>query len=553
MNPVSQHGMESIHPYIPELYAQWQQGRVSRRTFIRGASLLGLSVGAAVAAACTPDQSPVSQATPTQRAIKRGGSWRCAMPIHALEHPARITSIEASNLVRHVGEYLTQTDANNITHPLLLSRWEASEDAKVWTLHLRQGITFNNGDALTSEDVLFTFKQWLDPSLGSSMLGLLTYIKSSDDIEKIDDYTLRLYLQKPTITLPEQLFHYPAIILHRSFEGDFTQQPIGTGPYLLEHYAVGEQAQFRRRHDYWRPGGDGQPLPYLDQLSYRAMDRETAIAAIQTAEIDTFHQPLLADWLQLQDYPDLRLQSVATANAYILKMRVDREPWTDPRVRNALKKCQDRQRSLQQIFQGEGQLSIDAHMAPAHPDYVAIEIPPYDPEGSRALLAEAGYPEGLTVTLVTKNDELEPALAQALKETAAAGGFEIQLDITDPESYWSRWTEVDFGITAWSHRPLATMVLSLAYTDDGWGSPAPFNETGWIDPEFSQLLQQAETTLDLEQRQQLMGQLQQIMVERGPMGNSCWQHRWSIHHKGVQQAIAHPYGYDQLEAVWLDR
>ena len=144
----------------------------------------------------------------------------------------------------------------------------------------------------------------------------------------------------------------------------------------------------------------------------------------------------------------------------------------------------------------------------------------------------------------------EPEIAQALKEMAAPGGFDIQLDIMEPSSYWERWSEVDLGITAWTHRPLATMVLALAYTADKDGVPVPWNETRWVDAEFNQLLRQAERTLDVEERRQVMCQIEDIMQQRGPIGFPFWRRVWNITRSEFQNIRAHPTSYDLLYDVW---
>ena len=131
------------------------------------------------------------------------------------------------------------------------------------------------------------------------------------------------------------------------------------------------------------------------------------------------------------------------------------------------------------------------------PEYCPKDIPAYDPEGSKKLLAEAGYPDGLDVELSTQEARAEPAMAQALKETAAAGGFNVKLNILPSADYWNVWTEVPLGITIWAHRPLGTMVLSLAYTADADGKPAAWNESHWVDEEFNTLLAEANRTLDV--------------------------------------------------------
>ncbi len=564
---VSKYEMEAIHPYIPEVYEKLKQGRVSRREFIRISTLLGMSATLAVAcgsgATDEPEAEPATnenaggeettQEEPAAGAIIRGGTHTKSMALQLLDHPARLSWVEGANIVRQLGEYLTETGSDNITRPLLLDRWEANEDVSVWDLYLRQGILFNNGDELTADDVMFTFGEWLNEDVGSSMLGLLSYLSGMGDVEKVDDYHIRLHLQSPSISVPEDLFHYPAIILHRNFEGDIVQQPVGTGAFTLEEYAEGERAVFKRREDYWRMGADGDPLPYLDELVYVSTDKDAGVAALQSGQVDSLYDPRPSDFQALKDVPGLAVYSVSTAQCLLLRMRVDLEPWDDNRVRTALKMCQDREKILQLSYFGEGDLSIDAHVAPVHPAYCEKPIPEYDPEGARALMeeyaAEKGVELPLQVTLATKNDQAEPEIAQALKEMALPGGFDIALDITEPNGYWDRWTEVDLGITSWTHRPLDTMVLPLAYIEEAIGA---WNETRWADEEFETLLRQAQATLDVEARRDIMCDIEQIFQDRGPIGNSYWKNVWNITHEKFQGIQAHPTAYDLLNEVWID-
>ena len=585
---ITKRQMAAVHPAIPDAFDKFQQGRVTRREFLRLATLLGMSAGAATLAACGNSAQPAAKEaeqpapaaaadTPTPAAaaetkteteaeaptpttapetadsgIKRGGTFTIAMQLQLIDHPARLSWVQAANVVRQVGEYLTETGPDNLTRPFLLEKWEASEDVKTWTLNLKQGIMFNNGQELTAEDVVFTMNEWLNPDVGSSMLGLLSYLGGPQNIEMVDDYTIRLHLDTPNIGVPENLFHYPGVILPRTFEGDFIKQPIGTGPFLLEEYAEGERAILKARTDYWQTGADGQPLPYLDELIYVSIDKDAAVAAIQSGQVDAIHQPRPSDWQALKDVDGIEVQTASTAQCFLLRMRVDQEPWNDERVRNALKMCQDREKILQLSYFSQGDLSIDAHVAPVHPAYCPKDIPAYDPEGAKALLAEAGYPDGLTVTLATKNDEAEPEIAQALKELAAPGGFEIELDITEPGGYWDRWDTVNLGITAWTHRPLDTMVLPLAYIADENGDPVPWNETKWVDEEFTALLREAEGTLDIEARREIMCKLEDVMQERGGIGNSYWKNVWLITRSEIKNVSAHPTSYDLLYEAWKD-
>ncbi len=551
---VSKFDMEKIHSAIPDAYDKYVNGRVSRREFLRFATLLGMSATAAQVAAATGAGEVFNalSAAPARQDIVRGGDFISGMQLQLIDHPARLSWVEGSNIIRHVAEYLTETGPDNITRPYLLEKWEANEDVTEWTIYLKQGITFNNGDTLTADDVIFTMNEWLNPDVGSSMLGLISYWGGTQNIEKVDDYTIKLHLDSGNIGVPEHLFHYPAAILHRSFEGDFIKQPIGTGGFTLEEYAEGERIGYKARTDYWRMGADGSPLPYLNSITYVNLDKDASVAALQAGQIHSFVLPRPSDWLALKDLPGIVTKTASSAQGFMIRMRVDIEPWTDVRVRNALKMCQDREKILQLSYYNQGDLSIDAHVAPAHPEYFAHPIPAYNPEGAKALLAEAGYPDGLTVTLASKNDEAEPAIAQALKEMAAPGGFNIELDLTEPGGYWDRWTEVDFGITIWTHRPLGTMVLPLAYIADADGKPVPWNETRWVDEEFTTKLRQAEGTLDIEARREIFKDLETIMQERSGVANSYWRQVWSIASDKVQGYEAHPTSYDLLHEVWMN-
>ena len=530
---------KDAHPFIPELKELFKNGRITRREFLYNATLLGMSATAAYAFVGGMRPIPVKAAT-----IERGGTWKCAMRLALLDHPARASWTEAGNFLRQVAENLTITDSENVTHPLLLEKWKASEDIKTWDLYLRKGVKFNNGDELTADDVIFTMKEWLNPDVGSSMLGLLSYWGGPQNIEKVNDHQIRLHLERPNIAVPEHLFHYAGAIVHRSFEGDFIKQPIGTGPYTLGEFEEGVRAVYNRRDDYWKMGVDGKRLPYLDKIMYIAMDKDAAIAALGSGQIDSMGNPRPSDFLAAKNMKGVTARQTGTSRVQLVRMRVDLAPWSDNRVRTALKMCQDRAKILQLAYWGEGVLGIDAHISPVQPDYCEKPIPKYDPKGARELLqayaSEKGLELPLKVNLATKNDESEPEVAQALKQLAKPGGFDITLDITEPSGYWDRWTEVDFGITVWGHRPLSILLLPLAYTKEAIGN---WNETRWYDDEFTRLLRQAQMTLDVEERRQILCTMEDIMQERGPVGVSYWCNVWDLNNSKFHNVRCHPFGF----------
>ena len=140
--------------------------------------------------------------------------------------------------------------------------------------------------------------------------------------------------------------------------------------------------------------------------------------------------------------------------------------------------------------------------------------------------------------------------AEVLKEDAAAAGFNITLNTMPNSQYWEQWTEVDLGVTPWTHRPLGTMILNLAYVADSEGNPVAWNESRWVDDEFSQLLTEANGTLDVEARRQIFCDLEQIQVDRGSIGIPYWMNVWMVHRKIVRDVPPHANIYMLFNETW---
>jgi peptide/nickel transport system substrate-binding protein len=546
---------ENSKPLIRGFLDQFNRGEINRRDFIRYAALVGLSTTAAGhLVGCSGDGGGVDIAG------SRGGILRVSAAVHKVTHPAQLSWANPSNQLRQVAEYLTYTDGDNITHPYLLEGWDVSEDLLTWTLNLSQGITFNNGDGFTADDVVFTMNEWLKEDVGSSMLGIMGAYLDPTNIEKVNDYQVKLHLKQPELAVPEHLFHYPALILnHRTFEGDFIRAPHGTGPYTLELYREGEICRVTKRDDYWQKGADGVSLPYMDGMEFVDMGEEMApqIAALKAGEIDMID---LSDATRADIYegfkgdPNISITPSESAMTVVLRMRVDKEPWTDNNVRTALKLCQHREKILKLAYFDQGLLGQDVHVYEKHPEYCEKPFPKYDPEKAKALLAEAGYSDGLTVNLAVGSGWPEIVrYAEILKEDAAPAGITINIQTMPNSQYWEKWTEVDLGITSWTHRPLGTMVYNLGYAADSDGKPVPWNETNWVDEEFNKLLAEANGTVNIKKRKKIFCDLEEIQMTRGSIGISFFKNVWFVTRKRVKNVKQHPTLYMLFNETWLEK
>ncbi len=548
---------ETIHPYVKKAQERLADGRISRREFLRLASLMGASASAAwVMAACgaPATQAPEATTAPAVATIKRGGVLKIGFPLQAVDHPARLSWTEGSDVLRTQFEYLTLTDRNGITHPYLLDNWQANGDATEWTLNLRKGIKWSNGEEFVAEHVKFNFGQWLNPDVGSSVLGLFEGFLTMDGVQVKDDYTVILKFAKSKVDVAENLFHYPAQIVHPSFDGDVnTLKNVGTGPFKLVKYKVGEGARVEKREGYWQMGEDGQPLPYLDAVEFVDLGGSSTanVAALQGGQIHEY-RPGADTFQTLKNDANVKVYSARTAQARVLRMRVDVPPYDNNDIRSAIKKCQNRSRIVQSAYFGEAEEGQDTHVAPVQPDYAPIETPKYDPEGAKALLQKNGL-DSLDVEIAVGTDNSDVvSYIETLKEDAKAGNINVILNSMPMSAYWDLWTEAAVGVTPWTHRPLAVMLLPLAYIADSEGKPVPWNESRWVDAEFTELLQKAQGIADSEARQAVMKDLERIQQERGSIGIAYWQNVWDAYNPAFNNVGAHPTGYVLVTDTWYD-
>ena len=566
--------MQRIHPGVAGLEAQFRDGRLDRREFLRTVTLLGLSVTAAYALAGgivgerLVDPAAAGMGTGTGTPGRGGGILRVSMPIPEIADPATYDWVAKSNVSRHVVEYLTITGADNVTRPYLAERWEPSDDLRTWTFHLRRDVKWHNGDEFTAEDVEFNFRRWLDPRTGSSnqalFRGMLEEVQAGEAkadgspkvtkrmrqgaFERVDNYTFRLHLSRPALAIPENLYNYPAAILHRSFDdagSDLSKRPVGTGPYTLTEFEVGKMAVLRRTgHPYW--GGE----VLLDEIRYvdYGPASATQLAAFASGQVDMVHEFDVASLNMAASIPHGVVHEAQTAATSCVRMRLTEPPFDNRKLRQAILACVDAGQYPKLVFQGRGQPGEHHHVAPIHPEYFALPKLEQDFGKARRLLAEAGYPDGLALAVDCGNTDgpWQQQLLELLRSQLEPAGIDLNIQLMPAAQYWEVWDKTPFGITSWLHRPLGTMTLSLAYRAD-----VPWNETNYSNPEFDAALSAAEAEIDPSERKLLMERVEAILQGDAVMVQPAWVPRFSIASRQVQDLEAHPSGYHDFRKVWL--
>jgi peptide/nickel transport system substrate-binding protein len=561
----------STNPPLSAVCEQLRRGLIDRRTFVRLATLFGMTAGAAYASAGLASPAMAGTTLPfpaVDPAAKRGGKLRVGQMVARMQDPATFNWTEMANQTRPILEYLTMLGPDNVVRPMLAESWAPSADLKTWTLKVRPGVMWHNGEPLTAEHVAWNLRRWADPTLGSSNLGLSTFAALTEltgeknakghamrkpvpsAVEVLDGLTVRLNLTQPVLSVAEDCAEYSTLIAHPSFKAPLSHQPIGTGPYTLAELRVADRCILKRvtkttdgrEFHYW--GGD----VYLDEIHFFNYEQENQTAALASGDVDAIYE-LTVEQLELaRSIPNARISSVESAQTLCCRMQVDVKPFNDIRVRRALVKAADNAAIKQLVFGEHGSVANNFHVAPLHPEYFPLPPAARDVAGAKQLLREAGYGKGIDLTIAVGNNDgpWQQAACEALRDQVKEAGINLAIDVVPPTKYWEVWNKVPFGATSWSHRPLGTMALAEAYR-----TGASWNETHFTDPEFDKALADAEGTLDVIQRKAKMQRVEQILRDAALMVQPFWRPVFVLASSKVHGYQAHPARQMQLTKVWM--
>ncbi|WP_436348164.1 ABC transporter substrate-binding protein [Natronorubrum sp. FCH18a] len=436
-------------------------------------------------------------------------------PMHT---PSKFTNMLAGRLM--------YSQLSGVTYDMerendLATSWEAqNDDLSEWVVELRDDATFHhNGETVQAKDVVATYTTIIENDLPPS--GSLGGVES---VEEVDSSTVEFTLSTGNADFP--VFGakgWASIVPKSAIENDIdsiSTTDYGSGPFILESFPSENELVLKRNPDYYGTDSEGNSLPLVDTLTFKTItDNSTAITQLQNRETDIDRRTDISQMSRVEGLPNVEQATVTGGSFKAFVMKTSVEPFSDNRVRRAMKLGIDRQEFVDSVLQGHGQVANDSIIAPFFPFHNDLPQRERDVDRAQELLADAGYPDGFHLTEdfdITFYTPGQPATqlnsAILFQEQLREIGVEMEIEQLSYDQYVSEvWGQAPAYCGSYGTKFNENSLVSrLLHSDGPWWS-----ENEWENDEKDQIIEDAARTTDEETRQELYGRLQELEHEEG--------------------------------------
>ncbi|CCD83713.1 putative ABC transporter (Substrate binding component) [Bradyrhizobium sp. ORS 285] len=444
-------------------------------------------------------------------APKRGGVLRISVDQGAAVIHPLLARVNPEYLVAELlYSSLTRLKPNMAVEPDLALSWEHGAGLTEWTFKLRPNLSFHDGSPLTADDVVATFKAILDPKTASPAR---TNVGPIQDVVAIDAATVKFTLFVPFADFPVALAYNNArIVPAKVVAADLASlatKPNGSGPFKLVSYEPDRKIVVERNTAYYDPA-----RPALDRIEILVYpDRTAEASALISGDIDLMLSTTSGEYERLGKASGVKALRIPSGQFLNVNMGCDQKPFNDVRVRQALALTIDREAMAGFVAGGYGTPGNDTPLSPAYRFYRDSKLKTPDIAKAKRLLAEAGYPSGIDLTMVASDKpDTRTQLGVAIREMAAPAGFRINVQTMPHATYLDQvWKKGNFYVGFYNMQSTADAVFKLLYTSD-----AAWNETRWNNARFDEIVNAARSETDDANRAALYARAQTMMSEEVP-------------------------------------
>lgn len=426
--------------------------------------------------------------------------------------PQKISDIPTANVVRQIYNGLVKVDKENNIQPDLAESWE-NVDEKTWVFHLKKGVLFHNGDELKASDVKFTFDRIMNPETKSTGM---THVKEIQSVEVVDPFTVKLILKRPFSPLITNLSRYEVVILNERAVTeagvDYAKKPVGTGPFKFVEWIPGDKVTLAKFDQYF------EGAPKIDGVVYRAIPEDaTRVIELESGGVDLVAPPFPPqDFAAMKERKDMTTHETLAQSTIFVGFNTTAKPFDNKLVRQAVNYAIDKQAIIDTIYSGlaspsHGPLSprvsgYDSSLPPAYP---------YDPEKARALLKEAGFPDGFKTWIWANPTTERKMICEMVQQYLAEVGISVEIELIE----WGAF------LAATGRGAKGMYTLGWIGTGDADGGLYPrfhssniggINRNYWSSPKVDELLDKARTSMNAEERKAIYNEVQHIVVEEAP-------------------------------------
>ncbi|MDH2432695.1 ABC transporter substrate-binding protein [Pokkaliibacter sp. MBI-7] len=517
---------------------------VSRRDALRMLGAAG--VMAAGAGSLFGSSSVLAAGESTAPVGKRGGSIRVAGVSSSTADtldPAK--GALSTDYTRHYMFYngLTRFDSQ-LTPKMELAESMESKDATTWVITLRSGVTFHDGKPLTAADVVFSLNRHKDAAVGSKVMKLAEQMQ---DIKATGPLEVTITLSGPNAELPSILAVSHMLIVAEGTT-DFNKGN-GTGPFKVQEFKPGVRSVAVRNENYWKPG-----LPYLDQIEFIAIpDEASRVNALLAGEVQLINNVDPRSTKRIEASAGHHFVDAPSGNYTDLIIRRDQMPGQSDDFTQAMKLLLDREQIKSAVFRGFAVVGNDTPIAPGSRFFNAdLKQTTYDPDKAKFLLNKAGLAGARIPVIASEAATSSVDMAVLLQQSAKKAGLNLDVKRMPSDGYWSNhWMKHPLSFGNINPRPNADIIFSQFFQ-----STAPWNESGWKNDRFDQLLIQARAETDDAKRGQMYAEMQTLVHDHCGIGIPVFISNIDGVDSRVKGYGTNPLGgfmgYMFAEQVWLD-